>query len=82
MKTMKTLMLAAIAALSAGAAMAQEADYQNLVNGGLLGGPAQVAFPSVSTSTSQHSLVTMFGTAHRTNLSYVPAHDGSDGGGH
>ena len=90
MKTMKTLMLAAVAALSigTGAAMAQEGDAQNLFNGSprifnefahgtyfSTGTGSQFAGAAqVRTSRS----VTMFGQSRVLS----PAPDGSDGGGH
>jgi hypothetical protein len=93
MKTTKTLMLAAIAALSigTGAAMAQEGDAQNLFNGSprvfnefaqgkFASGPSSFAanFAAAQPGAQNSRSVTMFGQSG----SLIPAPNGSDGGAH
>jgi hypothetical protein len=81
MRTTKTLIIAAVAALSVGgAAMAQEADYQNLWNGGLAPKTSRLANPANVTTSGANSLVTMFGSQNSTHLEAQPGYSGSDGG--
>ena len=81
MRTTHTLIIAAAAALSiTGAAMAQEADYQNLWNSGLAPKASQLANPANVTSSGPNPLVTMFGSQSRSHLDLQPVYDGADGG--
>jgi hypothetical protein len=83
MKTMKTLMVAALATLSIGSgiAMAQEADYQNLWSGGMAPKALQSTNSFDPATLRQSSVVTMFGSQNRTTLESQPGYSGSDGGG-
>ena len=81
MRTTHTLIIAAAAALSiTGAAMAQEADYQNLWSGGLAPKASQLANPANVAASGRSSLVTMFGSQNSTRLDAQPGFHGSDGG--
>jgi hypothetical protein len=60
--------------------MAQEADYQNLWNGGLTPKASQLANPANVAPSGQHSLVTMFGSQIGSHLDAQPVYDGGDGG--
>jgi hypothetical protein len=81
MRTTHTLIIAAAAALSiTGAAMAQEADYQNLWNGGLAPKASQLANAANVAPSGRSSLVTMFGSQSRSHLDLQPVYDGADGG--
>jgi hypothetical protein len=81
MNTTKTLMLAALATLSIGSgiAMAQEADYQNLWNGGMAPKTLQSTNTFDPATLRQPSIVTMFGSQHRTTLEAQPGFSGADG---
>jgi hypothetical protein len=80
MRTIQTLIIAAVAALPVGgAAMAQEADYQNLWNGGLAPKASQTANPANVTTSGTNPLVTMFGSQNRTLLDAQPGYNGGDG---
>jgi hypothetical protein len=78
MRTMNTLIIAAVAALSVGgAAMAQEADYQNLWSGGLAPKASQLVNPANVTTSGPNPLVTM--SQNRTLLDAQPGYSGGDG---
>jgi hypothetical protein len=80
MRTTNNLIIAAVAALS-GAAMAQEADYQNLWNGGFAPEPSRSVNPAnAGMSGRTGPLVTMFGSQNRTLLDAQPGYSGGDGG--
>jgi hypothetical protein len=80
MRTTHILIIAAAAALSiTSAAMAQEADYQNLWNSGLAPKASQLANPANVTSSGPNPLVTMFGSQNRTLLDAQPGYSGGDG---
>jgi hypothetical protein len=80
MRTTHTLIIAAAAAALSitGAAMAQEADYQNLWSGGLAPKASQLANPANVATSGRSSLVTI--TQNSTRLDAQPGFHGSDGG--
>jgi hypothetical protein len=79
MRTTHTLIIAAAALSITGAAMAQEADYQNLWSGGLAPKASQTTNPDNVVTSGRNPLVTMFGSQNRTLLDAQPGYSGGDG---